>query len=179
MDGSTSFLPQLGLMQPARWVTSKELHLFLFMVNETVPVCDIHYSSAIHSNRVMDVTNWHGLYLLEDMLSKGLQPSVVTFANVAGAHRQALLDELEGILSSMADNGVIPNKVFIETFLGALFPARLTAAWTVDDVRIRLKGTSRHRLRVAKSVLKDAESRGVRLAQLSSLTEQYLQQLNI
>ena len=51
MDGSTSFLPQLGLMQPARWVTSKELHLFLFMVNETVPVCDIHYSSAIHSNR--------------------------------------------------------------------------------------------------------------------------------
>ena len=127
----------------------------------------------------MDVTNWHGLYLLEDMLSKGLQPSVVTFANVAGAHRQALPDELEGILSSMADKGVIPNKVFIETFLGALFPARLTAAWTVDDVRIRRKGTSRHRLRVAKSVLKDAESRGVRLTQLSSLTEQYLQQLNI
>ena len=27
LDGSTSFLPQLGLMQPARWVISKELHL--------------------------------------------------------------------------------------------------------------------------------------------------------
>ena len=101
----------------------------------------------------MDVTNWHGLCLLEDMLSKGLQPCVVTFANVAGAHRQALSDELEG----MADKGVIPNKVFIETFLGALFPARLTAAWTVDDVGIRRKGTSRDRLRVVKSVLKDAE----------------------
>ena len=40
----------------------------------------------------------------------------------------------------MTNNTVIPNKVFIEAFLGALFQGRLTAAWTVDDVRMRLKG---------------------------------------
>ena len=152
-----------------------------FMVDESVRVCDLHFSSAINACKNSNHSNRHkaATYLLENMLSKGLQPNVVAFANLAGAHRQAPLDELEGILSSMTDNGVSPNKVFIEAFLGAVFQGRLTAAWTVDDVRMRLKGTSRDRLRMAKSVLKDALSRGVRLTKLSSLTEQYLQQLKI
>ena len=149
-----------------------------FIVNETVPVCDIHFSSAINACKNSDHSNRHkaAKYLLAGMLTRGLQPNVVSFANLAGAHGEAPLDELQGILSSMTDSGVISNKVFIEALLGALFQGRLTAAWTVDHVRIRLKGTSRDRLRVAKSVLRDARSRGVRLTQLSSLTEQYLQQ---
>ena len=149
-----------------------------FMVNESVPARDIHFSSAINACKNSNHSNRHkaAKYFLAGMLTRGLQPNVVSFANLAGAHWEAPLDELQGILSSMTDSGVISNKVFIEAFLGALFQGRLTAAWTVDDVRIRLKGTSRDRLRVAKSVLRDARSRGVRLTQLSSLTEQYLQQ---
>ena len=152
-----------------------------FIVNETVPVCDIHFSSAINACKNSDHSNRHkaAVYLLEGMLSKGLQPSDVTFANLAGAHRQAPLHELESIRSNMTDKGIIPNKVFIETFLGALFQGRLAEGWTVDDVRTRLKGTSRDRLRVAKSVLGDAQSQGVRMTHLSSLVEQYLQQLAI
>ncbi|CAE7944963.1 unnamed protein product [Symbiodinium necroappetens] len=119
------------------------------------------------------------MYLLDGMLSKHLQPSIVTFANLVGAHSHAPLDQLEGVLSSMTHKGVGPNQVFTEAVLSALFPGRFTAAWTVDDICTRLKGASRNRLRVAKSVLKDARSRGVRLTQLSSMVDQCLQQLTI
>ncbi|CAE7522353.1 PPR10 [Symbiodinium sp. CCMP2456] len=152
-----------------------------FMANETVPAYDIHFNSAINACKNSNHSKRHvaAMFVLDGMLSKGLQPTVVTFANLAGAHRQAPLTMLEGILSRMRDSGITPNKVFAETFVGALFRGRLTAVSTVEDVHIRLNGISKDRLRVAKSVLTDARSRGVRLTKLSSLTDQYLQQLTI
>ena len=152
-----------------------------FMAHETVPVYEIHFNSAINACKNSNHSRRHeaALSLLDSMLSKGLQPNVVTFANLAGAHRQAPLDMLEDVLSRMRDSDIIPNKVFTETFVGALFQGRLRAVSTVEDVHTRLKGTSRDRLRVAQAVLRDARSRGVRLTKLSSLTEQYLQQLTI
>ncbi|OLQ10799.1 hypothetical protein AK812_SmicGene5437 [Symbiodinium microadriaticum] len=148
-----------------------------FMVQETVPLYDIHFSSAINACKNSNHANRHRVatYFLDRMLGSGLQPSIVTFANLVGAHRQAPLDELEGIMSKMNHHGVIPNEVFTEAFLGALFEGRLTAAWTAKDVRNRLKETSRDRLRVAKLFLQDVRARGVRLTKLSTLTEQYLQ----
>ncbi|CAE7434872.1 hypothetical protein AK812_SmicGene5436 [Symbiodinium microadriaticum] len=57
-----------------------------FMVNETVPVLDIHVSSAINACKNWNRANRHkaAMYLLENMLSRGLQPNIVTFASLAG-----------------------------------------------------------------------------------------------
>ena len=147
------------------------------MVQETVPLYDIHFSSAINACKNSNHANRHRVatYFLHRMLGSGLQPSIVTFANLVGAHRQAPLDELEGIMAKMNHHGVIPNEVFTEAFLGAVFEGRLMAAWTMKDVCNRLKETSRDRLRVAKLFLQDVRARGVRLTKLSTLTEQYLQ----
>eukprot|EP00439_Symbiodinium_sp_Y106_P039383 s309_g4.t2 len=134
-----------------------------FMAHETVPVYEIHFNSAINACKNSNHSRRHeaALSLLDSMLSKGLQPNVVTFANLALAHhRQAPLDMLEDVLSRMRDSDIIPNKVFTETFVGALFQGRLRAVSTVEDVHTRLKGTSRDRLRVAQAVLRDARSRG-------------------
>ena len=53
------------------------------------------------------------------------------------------------MLSILDEQKVIPNSLFVETFLGAVFQGRLRDVWSVSDVAERIQGTSPDRVQFA------------------------------
>ena len=147
-----------------------------YLQSECMPVDEIHYSSAINAckNSAHNRSHAAAMYLLDGMIKEGLQPSIVTFTSLAGAHVRARLTQLEHLLSSMARAEVRPNTIFVETFLcAAVFQGQLKTAWTEADVAKWLTGISWDRLELARAFLKDVKSRGVKLTKLVALVDRY------
>ena len=138
----------------------------------------VHFNSAINACKNSNHTRSHqaAMYLVNEMLRKGLQPNIVTFGSLAGAHRRANISSTKQVLSLMASCGVKPNSLFAETYLGVLCKGRLRNVWSPDDVSERLRGTSHARLRQAQTFLKDVKAQRVKLTHLSHLTDLHLQQ---
>ena len=99
-------------------------------------------------------------YLLATLLDRGLQPSVVTFTNLAGAHKHA----------------AHPNEVFAATYLSALMSCRLQNVRTFRAADNVLAGVSEDRLLEARRALRQFEQSRVKLASLCRRMRDYLEQ---
>ncbi|CAE6926607.1 unnamed protein product [Symbiodinium sp. CCMP2592] len=147
-----------------------------YLQNASLPVDVMQFSSAINACKNSGENNSYteANVLLNKMIEENLQPNIVTFTSFAGAHRRAPLPETKQVLSTLAEQKVIPNSLFVETFLGAIFQGRLRDAWSVSDVAERIQGTSPDRVQFALDFLDDVEAQGVDFSQLTSLTHKCL-----
>ncbi|CAE7869890.1 unnamed protein product [Symbiodinium necroappetens] len=147
-----------------------------YLQNASLPSDVIQFSSAINACKNSDekLSYMAANVLLNRMIEEGLQPNIVTFTSFAGAHRLANLTQTKRVLSILDEQKVIPNSLFVETFLGAVFQGRLRDVWSVSDVAERIQGTSPDRVQFALDFLDDVEARGVSFSQLTCLTHKCL-----
>ena len=146
------------------------------MNNQKIEADILHYSSAINAckNSGRNTAYMDAMDLMQTLLVNNVKPNIVTFANLAGAHKAADVEMFEHLLLMLPKHHVQPNSIFVETFLSALFHGRLAAAWSVDDVARQLEGVTAERLALARSFLQDVKAKNIKLTKLSSFIDQYL-----
>ncbi|CAE7232819.1 unnamed protein product [Symbiodinium sp. CCMP2456] len=134
-----------------------------------------HFSSAINACKNSDenLSCMAANVLLNRTIEEGLQPNFVTFTSFAAAHSSGS-SETKRVLSILAEQKVIPNSLFVESFLGAIFQGRLRDVWSVSDVAERIQGTSPDRVQFALDFLDDVEAQGVDFSRLTLLTHKCL-----
>mmetsp|Transcript_9367 Transcript_9367/g.22473 ORF Transcript_9367/g.22473 Transcript_9367/m.22473 type:complete len:348 (+) Transcript_9367:214-1257(+) len=151
-------------------------HVLESLANKTLDIGVVQYNSAINACKNSAHKNSHAaaMFLFQDMIQRGLAPTIVTFTNLAGAYQTAPADRLRDLLALMEEWDVKPNHIFAETFLGALLQGRLAQVWSVSDVASILDGFDANRLAAAREFLDDMELKGLRLSKLCKLAKRYL-----
>ena len=111
----------------------------------------------------------------EELLTRKLQPNVVTFASLVAAHKDAPLKTVQEIRTNMTLFRVKPNSIFAEVYLGAVCSGRLQNIWKVEDVAERLRGLSPRRLEAAQGALAEFKAANLKLSQLCRFLDEHLQ----
>mmetsp|Transcript_65682 Transcript_65682/g.154549 ORF Transcript_65682/g.154549 Transcript_65682/m.154549 type:complete len:331 (-) Transcript_65682:6-998(-) len=114
------------------------------------------------------------MLLYETMLGQDLQPTVVTFTNMARSHKQASVDKIKRVRSLMKKQAVQPDSVFAEVYLSSLFQVQ-NRKFLFDAVAGR-KGFE-ERKQEARNALADFHRAAVRLTGLSRKIEKQLRDL--
>ena len=110
------------------------------------------FNSAINACRNADPPQPNAaMYLFECMLDRGLEPTVVTFTSLLNSHRLARSGDIRAIRRRMNQQGVMPDEVFAEAFVGTIFKGRVPKF--VKETRALIKQMSRSRRRELRDAL--------------------------
>ena len=135
----------------------------------------LNYNSAINACKNSNASKRHdaAMFLLDALCSKNLQPSVVTFTNLVGAHRDAPLDSIIGLRKRMAALGLKANRVFAENYLGAVC-GRFDKVRDAKEMAKKLREIPKQRREEARRALADFRDAAVELTRLFELVEDSL-----
>ena len=151
-----------------------------FMSNRTVPAGTRHYNLAIRACKMSNHSRRHeaATYLLQAMIQNRLQPKVITFQDLVGAHRTEPLHQVENVLSKMSACRVSPNREFTEACVNAILEDRLVPRQVPgrEGLVPLISQTSVQRQRAARLFLEDMASQGIDLSSPCSQALRYLQQ---
>mmetsp|Transcript_60723 Transcript_60723/g.113500 ORF Transcript_60723/g.113500 Transcript_60723/m.113500 type:complete len:346 (-) Transcript_60723:19-1056(-) len=136
----------------------------------------VSFNSALNACKNADPPSHSAaMYLFDELQKRGLQPDVITFTNLAQAHRRAPVARIEFIRTLMDDCGIAPNRVFAEAYLGSLF-GRFGDVYTAKDMASKIEGLPNpdRRKNAARAAIESFKSHGIRLTSLCELIDQFL-----
>ncbi|CAE8712941.1 unnamed protein product [Polarella glacialis] len=106
-------------------------------------------------------------HLLKCMMAEGVEPDIVTFANVAGAHFGANVTHLTQLRNQIAELRIDLNPPFLEIYVSALAGRELPAAILGDKPFVdELSLLDESHLTDMISVIAEARAKGIRLSKL-------------
>lgn len=117
-----------------------------YMGQQSLNVDVDHFNSAINACRNAKPPNKSAaMFLYEQLLKQGLEPTVSTFTVLMGAHTHAPLSALLKIRTKFADAGLQPTTYFSDSYMNALLEGRqapdgrkaLAAVSELDVARLR------------------------------------------
>ncbi|CAE7390541.1 FCA [Symbiodinium natans] len=111
------------------------------------------------------------------MLDIGLEPNIVTFTCLLGAHEAASVEDIWKIYTDMQQAGVQADVVFAETFLITVLRKPKAVKWDYDEAVVALRGLEPHRIQAAQAALMHFKKTKVRLSTLSSRIDRALQRI--
>ena len=134
-----------------------------------------HFTSAVLACRSANGINHNAAnYLLKLVEAEGLVPDIVFFTALIRAYQRADLGMFTAAYKKMKDFGIVADRVFAETYLGALLlqPGRVRRQIFSD-----LKRVDRKRLLAAGAALRDFEAANVEMSGLSRAIQESLHRL--
>ena len=148
-----------------------------YMLGNKLETDVVVFNSAINACRKASPPSYSAaMFILDNLLQRGLQPSIVTFTDLVGAHQRAPTSKVQNLLSQMKQHGIRPDTAFAEMYLCALTEGRLQDIWTFRDADEKLAEVSRERLLASKAAMKHFEEEGVRLSGLCKFMRKYFEQ---
>ena len=149
-----------------------------FMAKNEIDIDVFVFNSAINAcKNTRPPSHSAAMFLLNALLERGLQPSVVTFTNLVGAHQRAKLSKLESLLHQMDLYGIQPDNVFAETYLSTLTYGLLQNVYTFEAAKAKLADVPEERLKAAKAAMHRFVDEGVELTKLCKFMKAYFDQM--
>ena len=140
----------------------------------------INFNSAINACKNAKHRRRHeaAMFLFETVLTQSLEPTVVTFANLVGAHRAAPLQQISDLRGCMAALGIPANRVFAETYLGAVC-GRFEKVRDAGQMAQKMVELPKERREEARLALRDFSTAGVELTRLCELLDATLSKMPV
>ncbi|CAE7816251.1 unnamed protein product [Symbiodinium sp. CCMP2456] len=128
----------------------------------------INFNSALNACKNADHRRRHeaAMFLFETMLARSLEPTVVTFSNLVGAHRAAPLQQISELRGRMASLGIPANRVFAETYVGAVC-GRFEKVRDAGQMAQKMVELPKERREEARIALRDFRTAGVELTHVT------------
>ena len=137
-----------------------------YLENNSIQTNALHFTSAINAcaNSKENYRARAAKFLLEKLLEKGLQPSIVTYSCVVRSMQQSEGQELLDLVSNMTAQGVKANNVFAENFFYQFLKQPKKGSWTSKAAVVAdLRKLPRMNLKRAKDVMNEFLAAGVEL----------------
>ena len=143
----------------------------LDQMNDTGIAIDVsHISSAIRACWQAEGNHTNAAkYLFQLLKALDLKPNIVTFASLVGAYANAELEDILAAYAEMKMLGILPNKVFAETYLVTVLRVRKPKQGRLTDQKTiaELRKCSPERIAAASQAIADFEGAGISLTSLS------------
>ena len=151
------------------------------MKSSLLEIDTLHITCAIRACWEAQGQSHHAAQFLYGLLlNRGLRPNIITLTCLMGAYASAPLKDILAVRSEMAAHGILPNKVFAETYLVSVLVLVKDEVINLRDVRQLaeyLRRRPAERLRAARAGIDGFKAEAVELSGLSLRVDNALQLL--
>eukprot|EP00930_Biecheleria_cincta_P035632 TRINITY_DN24492_c0_g1_i1.p1 TRINITY_DN24492_c0_g1~~TRINITY_DN24492_c0_g1_i1.p1 ORF type:complete len:356 (-),score=54.48 TRINITY_DN24492_c0_g1_i1:227-1294(-) len=143
-----------------------------------------HFTAAICACHAVGRPGYSAAVLfLDAMLQRNVTPDIVTYAALVKAHQNAPLEAFHAVLSSMEDNCIGMNCVFLDVYLHSLLDAGHPEGWrsirSMPEILGVLRSFSDERLHHAAAIIQKAHVQKIKLSGFCNRIDEALEMMCI